>query len=238
MNALEQVLPLALLDTVSVSTLIIPLWILLVPRGLRYANVFGYLLLVATGYLLLGIALTSGLSAGRKQLRTAWESPSGEIAVTAVGVILILFALWYGLLRRNHGDAGNEPLQRWRESVAGESAAARGVITVAVIAILLETATMFPYLIAIEIVDRDVDALPARVLVLAVYCLVMVAPAIVLTIGRMLFGRTLTPALRWLNDDIRRNAREDTAWLVGICGFLLISITGGVERGVRLLDTW
>lgn len=41
MNALEQVLPLALLDTVSVSTLIIPLWILMVPSGLRYANAFG-----------------------------------------------------------------------------------------------------------------------------------------------------------------------------------------------------
>lgn len=187
---------------------------------------------------MLGIALMSGLSAGRRQLRAAWESPWGHLTVAAVGVVLILFALWYSLLRRSDGDAGDGRLQRWRESMAGESATARGVVVVAVIAVLLEIVTMFPYLVAIDILDREVDALPARVFALAVYCLVMVGPAIVLTCGRMLFGRSLTPLLGRVNDYIRRNEREDTAWLLGITGFLLLSSTGAFEGGMKLLDEW
>jgi hypothetical protein len=59
-DVLSQVLPLALLDALSLSTLAIPLWFLLTPRGLKVANVLFYLLIVGVGYLLLGLALMGG----------------------------------------------------------------------------------------------------------------------------------------------------------------------------------
>jgi len=77
-DVLAEVLPLALLDTLSVSTLAVPLWFLLTPRGLRVRNVLAYLAIVAMGYLLLGCALLAGLSALRDDLRAAVESPVGE----------------------------------------------------------------------------------------------------------------------------------------------------------------
>jgi hypothetical protein len=235
-NVLSEVLPLALLDAISVSTLLIPIWFLLTPRGLRYANVYLYLLLVAIGYLVLGVVLMTGLSTAREQIKSALESPAGDIALAAVGVVCILFALWYGLIKRDGGGDGR--LNRWRETAVGESATMRGVFTVAAIAVMLEIATMFPYLLAIDTLDRDGSPWVTRVVVLAVYCLVMVAPAGLLTAGRMLFGAALTPALRRVNDWIRRNERQDTAWILGIVGFLLVSSTGVFEDLMRLLDKW
>jgi hypothetical protein len=60
----------------------------------------------------------------------------------------------------------------------------------------------------------------------------------VLTAGRMLFGAALTPALRRVNDWIRRNERQDTAWILGIVGFLLLSTTGVFDDLMGLLDKW
>ncbi|MEV1286555.1 GAP family protein [Micromonospora sp. NPDC049679] len=230
---LGQVLPLALLDTVSVSTLAIPLWFLLAPRGLRFANVYLYLLLVGAGYLLLGIALMGGLSVSRQEVRSALESRAGDIAVAAVGIALILFAAWYGLLRKNSGAEGR--LNRWREAAVGESATLRGVVMVAAIAVTLEIATMFPYLMAIDTLGRTNHPWITRVLILALYCLVMVAPAGIVTLGRMLLGEALTPMLDRVNDWIRRNEREDTAWLLAIAGVVLLVNTRFFDQLMALL---
>jgi LPXTG-motif cell wall-anchored protein len=220
---LGQVLPLALLDTISVSTLVIPLWFLLSQGRLRFGNVFRYLLLVAAGYLVLGIALLGGISARREELSTALDSRPGDFALMAVGIGLILLGAWYGLRRKR--DSGQDRLSRWRDAVVGESASVRGVVTVAAIAIGLEIAMMFPYLVAIDTLADSDSSWVIEVLVLALYCLVMVAPAMLLTVGRMLFGAALMPVLGRVNDWIRRNEQEDTAWLLAIVGFLILSST-------------
>ncbi len=237
MDVLAEVLPLALLDSLSVSTLVVPLWFLLTPRGLRSGNVLGYLAIVATGYLLLGCLLLAGLTALRDDLRRALESPAGDVAVAVVGVALVLTGLWYGL-RKGDAGPGDGRLARWRDAAVGESARVRGLVTVALVAVLLEVPTMFPYLLAIDTVADSGLGPGARAAVLALYCLVMVAPAALLTVLRAVSGRALVPVLARADDVLRRGGREDAAWLFAVVGLLLLSTTGVFAGGMELLDRW
>lgn len=233
MDVLGQILPLALLDTVSVATLAIPVWFLLTPSGLRFRNVYGYLLLVATGYLALGIVLLAGLSAAEERLADALHSPGGDTAVAVAGAVLVLIGLYHGFVRRDRPDSGR--LTRWRDAAVGARATARGVVGVALVAVALEVATMFPYLAAVDRLDRSGRPWAEQAALLGLYCMVMIAPALLATLARQLAGRAVQPALTWIDGWIRRNARENTAWLFGIVGVLLLTGTTLYDRGMRHL---
>jgi hypothetical protein len=224
MDVLGQVLPLALLDTLSLSTLAIPLWFLLTPRGLKVANVLFYLLIVGVGYLLLGVALMGGLSTAREPLSAALDSAAGDVVVTVVGIALLLGALWCGLVKRPpSGEAGR--FSHWRDAAVGEYATLRGVVVLALVAVALEVPTMFPYLVAIDVLARDGYSWIARCGVLTLYCLVMVAPATLALLLRTSFSRIALPLLHRVDRSLRKNAREDTAWLMALVGVVILSNT-------------
>lgn len=237
MSTLADVLPLALLDALSVSTLLIPLWFLLTPRGLRFGNVFAYLGLVAIGYLIVGVALVGAIGSARDAAMSALHSRAGDIALAVVGGLLVVTALWYAFLHRPRRDSDGR-LEQWRSSVVGERATMRGVVSVAAIAVLLELLTMVPYLIAIDRMDRDIDNWLTKITVLTLYCLVMVAPAALATVARRVMGNWLTPLLQWVSDHIRRNEREDTAWLLGIVGVLMLINSDAFDLAMDALDKW
>lgn len=115
-GVLGEVLPLALLDTLGVSTIAIPVWFLLMPSGLRIGRVFGYLLLVSVGYLLLGLLMLSTLAAIREDLHSALESPGGDKAMAVAGVALLLVAIWYGMRRTEKPGSGGSPAGGSRRS--------------------------------------------------------------------------------------------------------------------------
>ncbi len=239
MDALGQLLPLALLDTVSVSTLAIPVWFLLTPRGLRVGNVYGYLLIVGAGYLALGLLLLGGLSAVREPLADAVASPAGDTAAAVAGGGLLLLGLYYGFVKRDKDDGGDGGdggrLTRWREAAVGSQSTARGIVTVALVAVALEITTMFPYLAAVDILDRSRQPWVEQAALLALYCLVMIGPAVLATLAHQIAGRALRPALNRIDRWIRRNARENTAWLFGVVGFLTLSTTKLYEHGMNRL---
>ena len=80
---------------------------------------------------------------------------------------------------------------------------------------------MLPYLAGIGLISTAGPGWPLNAAVLAGYCLVMVAPALVLLAGRLVAAPLVDPLLRRLNDWLGRTAAETTAWIVGIVGFLL-----------------
>ncbi|WP_017622802.1 GAP family protein [Nocardiopsis chromatogenes] len=221
METLGQLLPLALLDTVSVATLAIPVWFLLAPRGPRIGNVLLYLALVGGGYLLLGVLLTGAVDRLRDPLGDVLASPAADTALGAAGAALILAGLWYGMRRRPASGLGR--LTRWRESAVGEDASAGGVLTVALLAVALEVPTMFPYLAAMDILSGQGLTGAGAAPVLAVYCLAMVAPALLATLLFQASRGALRPVLDRVDTWLRDNAQENTAWLLAIAGFLLLS---------------
>ncbi|CAM4067130.1 hypothetical protein GCM10009799_46810 [Nocardiopsis rhodophaea] len=220
-DLVARVIPLALLDTVSVSTLAIPIWFLLTPRSLRIGNVLAYLLLVGSAYLVLGILLMGLLNRVRSPLEEALASPAGDTALAVAGAGFLLAGLWHGVRPQESSRRGR--LTEWRNAAVGENATTRGLVTVALIAVLIEVATMFPYLAALDILTRSAAPWHTGIAVLALYCLVMIAPALLATLVLLVSRGLMRPVLARVDRWLRANARENTAWLLAIVGILLLS---------------
>ncbi|MFP1626813.1 GAP family protein [Streptomyces sp. 5K101] len=117
------------------------------------------------------------------------------------------------------------------------SATARGLIMVAVPAVLLEVATMFPYLAAIGTLSRSNLPWLSQAAVLALYCLLMVAPAVLVTVVRLVAKDGVHRPLRRIDIWFRENARKNTAWLIALAGFLLLSNTTAYGSVMALLSS-
>ncbi|MFD9241130.1 GAP family protein [Streptomyces sp. NPDC059556] len=96
---------------------------------------------------------------------------------------------------------------------------------------------MFPYVAAIGILGDSGLPWPSQAAVLAVHCLVMVAPAVLLALARLVSKRAVHRPLRriegWVGDD----ARENTAWLIALAGFVLLSNSTAYDRITALLSS-
>lgn len=109
------------------------------------------------------------------------------------------------------------------------------LVALAVSAVLLELATMLPYLAAIGLITTQVPHWSIRVVLLMGYCLVMILPAVVLLIARVLSHRGLDRPLHRLDAWLTKNAQSTTSWIIGILGFLLavhaVADLGWVDTG-------
>ncbi|WP_162246474.1 GAP family protein [Aeromicrobium sp. Root495] len=215
---LSTLLFLALVDSTSVGTLVVPLWLLLAPGATRVGRMAVYLGTVATFYLgvglllLAGVDVASGLAGGLADQRwLRW------VQLVAGAGLLGWAVLW--TRRPDTGSPGR--LRRWRERVSADSSA-RGLVGLALVVTVIELAMMLPYLAAVGTISATDGSWPTRVLLLAAYCLVMVLPALVLTAARVAARRRLDPLLVRVDGWITRAAGETTAWVVGIVGFLLL----------------
>jgi len=107
----------------------------------------------------------------------------------------------------------------------GDSVSSQGsiamLIGLALTAVVLELGTMLPYLAAIGLIASEGPSWPMSGILLFGYCIVMVVPAFVLLIGRLIAYRTLKQPLVRLDRWLVKNAQSTTAWIIGIVGFLL-----------------
>lgn len=251
---------LALLDGLSVGTLLIPVFLLLAPGRVRAGRVLLYLVTIAAFYLAVGILFTLGLVNLVDVAQDLLSSTGGQIARLVVGAGLLVTALFIGGSSSKATDAasaasstgsgatsslegGISPLTgmprvatprvaapdpapstrltRWRDRLLSPKASRGAVVAVAVGAGLVEVATMLPYLVAMGMLAEAPIAMPVRFAALAAYCAVMVLPALVLLVLRLvaapLVERPLTKLAAWME----RTGRENTAWIIGIVGFLI-----------------
>ncbi|MBD8080312.1 GAP family protein [Cellulosimicrobium arenosum] len=242
---------LALIDSTSFGTLLIPVWLLLAPGRLRAGRVLAYLATVAGCYLVVGIVVTLGAGAFLDRFEDALETRAAAIAQLLLGIGLFALSFRFDgkrAARRAERAAavGRAPtpgrLSRWRERALGIDPRADGgvapggahggpavrarpavlpLVGLALGAVAIEVGTMLPYLAAIGIVTTSDVAWPASAGVLAAYCAVMVAPALLLLAGRLVAARAVDPLLHRLDRWLTKNAAETTGWVVGILGVLL-----------------
>lgn len=213
---------LALVDSTSFGTLLIPIWFLLTPGRVRVGRVLVFLGTVAGFYLLLGIALVAGADALLGNLDGLLDNPVVVRLQLVLGVAMLVGSFFIG--RKRTGErAGAGRLLRWRSRAMGTEAdgGVGGLVTLALAATVLEVATMLPYLAATGIIGASGLAMPARVGALAAYCLVMVLPALLLLGARLAAQRLVQPVLERVAGWLERSGGEATAWIVGILGFLL-----------------
>lgn len=235
---IELIVPLvllALIDSTSFGTLLIPLFLMLAPGRPRPGRILLFLATVAAFYLLLGIALLVGASSLSDTLRAMETSQPLLVTQLIVGVGLMalgtLMEPWTKagkerrLARRAEKLARSGPsLQmRMRERAIDASAPIGAVIVLALIASLVEAASMVPYLAAIGFLTASELSLVGRAAVLFGYCLVMIAPALLLLAARLFLHDHIAPTLKRLEAFLSRHANGTMAWVIFLVGLYLAS---------------
>ena len=215
---------LALVDSTSFGTLLIPIWLMLVPGRLRRSRIIVYLATVAGFYLLIGLLLLTVATFALPQLEALATSAPFLWAQLVVGVAMLVGSFFIGG-KRTRERQGPSRFARWREravtDAADERSSALPLMGLAVAAAGVEVASMLPYLIAIGLLSTSEFDASARLLVLVAYCIVMVLPALVLLGIRSVASHAIEAGLARISGWMERNAADTTGWIVGIIGFLL-----------------
>lgn len=216
---------LALVDSTSIGTLVLPVLLLLAPRP-HVGRFLAYLGTVAGFYAVVGLALVAGaarlleVGAVLGDLRALrWAELVLGAALLAVGVLGDPRG-WFGRARAARPDRSRTG--RWRERLSGEEATYGAVVTVGLLAALVEVGSMLPFLAGVGLITSAGLPPPAVVLVVLGYVLVMVLPALVLLAGRLLLGRRVQGPLDRLAGWMDRHAGGAGLWAAAIVGLLLL----------------
>ncbi|WBB65831.1 GAP family protein [Micromonospora sp. WMMD812] len=208
---------LALIDSTSIGTLFIPIWLLLTPGRVSVRRILVYLGTIAAFYFAVGVLLVWGGTRLADALGGALDQRPVLWAQLALGVALFALSFRYDGKRRR----GSGGILRWRDRATSGDSSARWLIALALLAALAEVATMLPYLGAVSLLaTADLDG-PAVAALLAGYCVVMVVPALLLLAARVAFPARVEPLLGWLNRWITEKAGSALGWVLGIAGFLV-----------------
>jgi hypothetical protein len=266
---------LALIDGLSVGTLLIPVFLLLHPGRVHARRILLYLVTIAAFYLLVGLLFLWGLVnlvdvasdflaspagliirllVGGALLITAFVMPTGDKSAAAASPSASLSASASVLpgtdLPTAYEASGSsittpppapaavaEPraragrITRWRERLLDPRTRGTAVMAVAVAAGLVEVATMLPYIVAMTMLaDAGIDT-PLRVLSLVGYCALMILPAVVLLVLRLVAAPLAQRPLERFAAWMERTGAENTAWIIGIIGFL-IARSAATELGL------
>ncbi|KUM29546.1 hypothetical protein AQ436_07710 [Arthrobacter sp. EpRS66] len=234
-----SLLILALIDSTSIGTLVIPLWLLLRGRREAIAKVLAYLLVIAGFYWIVGVLLRSGLLLIDPGI---FQHRFFRLAGMAVGALMIIWALTYRTDAQKEASArkkakepaggpaqGLEPAsesaplpRRLRGRVGTALDTRTGLIALALFAGLLELPTMLPYLAAVGVMQGAGWGTGLQLLALIGYCLVMIVPALVLVGARALAGPRIEAWMQKMGAKASAFAQETLGWVVGIGGYLLI----------------
>lgn len=252
---------LALVDSLSVGTLLIPVFLLVNPGKVRVGRVLLYLVTIAAFYLAVGLLFLWGLVNVVDVASDFLTSPAGTIIRLVVGIGLLVASFLIPSSPKTKAEqpvaaasasslegfanpdaAPSSPrtpapaerpgrIVRWRDRLLDPRTTRVALMSVAVAAGVVEVATMLPYIVAMTMLtDAGLDT-PARIVSLVGYCLVMIVPALVLLILRIVAARVINRPLQRLAEWMQRTGAENTAWIVGILGFL-IARAAAVELGL------
>ncbi|MCG5217533.1 GAP family protein [Streptosporangium soli] len=208
---------LALIDSTSIGTLVIPIFLMLSPDRSVLGRVLVYLLTVAVFYFAIGVGLMFGLM-------PALESVGdGEIfrwveLVAGVG----LFALSFRFDPKRRAARGAKDRSSWARDKANlVRGSSWGMVLLGVTAAGIEVATMLPYLAAIGLmIGADLSA-AAWLPTLGAYNAVMVLPALLLLAARFAAGERMEKVLNRVAAWMSRHSASALSWTLGIIGFLL-----------------
>ncbi|WP_141015026.1 GAP family protein [Nocardioides sambongensis] len=224
--ALLGLIGLALVDSTSVGTLVLPLLMLTHPR-MRASRVVVYLATISAFYLALGLALLAGADLLGELGEQVEESRTVDVVQLVVGVGLLVGSFWPDTpwakraAERRAADATPGRARRWVDTVAAADSRWSTVVGVALAAGLIEAASMLPYLGAVALISTSGLPPAGQVATLAGYVAVMSLPALILLVARMALHRQVSPTLERLSDWLARRTTGAIWWAIGIIGFLV-----------------
>lgn len=234
---------LALIDATSIGTLLIPLWLLLRQGNRRKTGrILSYLAVLGTFYLVVGLLVLGGASALLDPLiatDVTWDRhPAPRWVALLAGAAMLVWALAQRPAAHKAAKQvpatvgpGAHPVQQepapgpnhtWSKRMSTALSSRSGVIALAFLAGLLELPTMLPYLGAVGILSTSKLTWAASAAALTGYCLVMLAPALLLLLLSTVAGRRLDALLKSVERLATKASGDALWWVVGIAGFLLM----------------
>lgn len=216
----EVLLPvagLALLDTLSPTTIGVTLFVLLSGARVVARPLLVYLGTVAAFYFALGCALMLGLGTLLARLNGLAESPAVGWGMVALGAALLIYAF----------VMPTEPrAQRRPASLRTGAMVALGMATC-----LVEAGTAVPYFGAIGLMVAAELSPVVWVPMIAAYNLMMVLPPVLLYLGHRILGERSRPRFERWRTKVEGASREALGWVIGIVGIVLVG-NGLVQAGV------
>lgn len=222
---------LALVDATSMGTLVIPL-ILLVAGDGGARRVAGrtllYLAVIGVFYLLLGIALLAGLLPLMEHLGHLLRTPAVMLVLAVIGVLLVVWSFHIdpAAIRKRGGDP-EASARRWTHRARQAAGRPLLLIGLALLAGVIEAASMIPYLAAMGIIADMGVGLGGGALILVGYCALMIAPAAVLAGVRAALGARADRLMDRLHTWAVKNASSAFSWAIGIIGVIIVINTAG-----------
>lgn len=217
---------LALIDSTSIGTLVLPLLMLVHPR-VRADRVLIYLATLAAFYLVLGVVILLVGDTVASSVSSLDGSRTLDWAQVVVGLGLLVGSFWpdtpWAKEAAQQRAASGQPsrAQRWVDTIVTGDGRVGTVAGVALVAGLIEAASMLPYLGALALIGASGVPFVAQVGILGAYNLIMIIPALVL-LGARLALRSRADALLervagWVGDRVG----GAIWWVIGIAGFFL-----------------
>ena len=223
LTLLGPLLVLALIDSTSFGTLLIPIWLLLAPGRLRAGRVLIFLGTVAAFYFVVGVILIAGAATFLSS--DLLESPIVSRIQLVLGIALFVASFFIGKKKLDeNGQPRPSRFLRWRDRAMGEGqgrSTTASLMALALTAAVIEVASMLPYIAAIGLISSSGLVWSAQVGVLGGYVVVMIAPALVLLAARLVARRAVEPTLTRISHWMEKSGGETTAWIVGIVGVLI-----------------
>ncbi|RLY94509.1 hypothetical protein CWC38_10960 [Kocuria tytonicola] len=207
MGDILPLIGLALLDSMSLGTLVIPLVLVIARRRVDVAPLAFYFATVLLIYFALGVAIALGFDILSDVASHLWASAPAQWFKLIAGIGLLLF-----------GVLAPDPAKRSRPRPAPRSLHPGAMIALGAGASLTEAATMVPYLAANGIITAMDIGWPARLVLLAGYCVIMILPALVLIGGAAVLGDRIWPKLDTLIPTLEREAKITFLWVAGLVG--------------------
>lgn len=221
---LAALVGLALVDSTSFGTFVLPLMMLLSPR-VRTRNVVVHLATLGVFYFGVGVLLLLGAEAAVDAVGPLLESRVARVAQLVLGVALVVvsYVIDPKVAAKRRTRRGLPPAEPspWRRRALGADATLPVAVGVALAAGAVEVASMLPYLGAVGLIVASDVSTGTQLGVLAGYVVVMILPALVLLGVRLAAGRRLEPKLARLEAWLTRRTSGASAWVVGIIGVLI-----------------
>ena len=218
---LLSLIGLALLDSLSLGTLVIPVALAIRQQRVEFRPQALYFLTVCSAYFTLGIVLLLGMDTLLEALTDILRTPPALWARLIIGIGLAAF----GIFAKN-------PKKRTPEEIADQPAPKSlspwAVIALGLSAAAAEAATMVPYLAAIGIMGNMGQPWPVRLAILAGYCFIMIAPALIILTAIAIFGPRIFPRVRRLLATFEYEAKVTLLWIAAIIG-VQWTITAAVQ---------
>ncbi|MFD1426073.1 cytochrome c biogenesis protein CcdA [Kroppenstedtia sanguinis] len=201
---------LALLDTLSPTTLGVTVYMLLSERDKVAGRLLVYLTTVASFYFMVGVFLMLGLDTVTDAFSGLGNNALLSRIMTILGLGLLIGSFFIPTKQ-------SAPKVRKPKSKSSFAMVALGLTTG-----LVEVGTALPYFAAVGIMTaahlHPLEWLP----MLAGYNVIMVLPALILMSGHFLFKGRLQGPLEKIRLSIEKNSGSTLSWMMTIAGLILL----------------